>query len=544
MTYCLNPSCPKPINHPKAKNCKACGSKLLLRDRYHLVKGLGKGGFGATFLAADISLPGNPLCVIKQLRPNTENPQFLSMARQLFEREAKTLGKIGNHPQIPRLLDYFEDRKQFYLVQEFVKGNTLQQEVKKNGVFNETKAKQVLKEILIILKDIHSQKVIHRDIKPANIIRRELDQKLVLIDFGVVKNQVNTVAAGNSEQTALTAFAVGTPGFAPPEQLAMRPVYASDIYALGITCMYLMTGKAPKNMECDPITGEIDWFKNLKVSDHFVEMLSTMLEVAVRNRYKTADEALRVLDLDGHIDSLSDSMIGPSSGVTVSAHSSGNVRHSAFLSSKMARGNSRLSELNSSHRANPKTSRNQTLSGNTQRTSRSRNNSSRNSLAHKNSKTTALGKNKSTEPKKLTKLDRDTLLNSYANGRRDFGYKDVSSQDLEKANLSKANFKYSKLIRVNLQGAELNSSNFSYTDMRQANLRSAHLGRAYFVAANLEGVDLRGADLSFARFDNAKLKGVNLCGANLTSATITKDQLAQVKTNWTTILPSGKRGFW
>ena len=187
MSYCLNPSCPKPINHPKARKCKACGSKLLLRDRYHLVKGLGKGGFGATFLAADISLPGNPLCVIKQLRPNTDNPNFLSMARELFEREARTLGKIGNHPQIPRLLDYFEDRQQFYLVQEFVKGNNLQQEIRKNGVLDEEEVKQVLKEILTILKDIHNQKVIHRDIKPANIIRREIDGKLVLIDFGVVK---------------------------------------------------------------------------------------------------------------------------------------------------------------------------------------------------------------------------------------------------------------------------------------------------------------------------------------------------------------------
>ena len=543
MTYCLNPSCPKPINHPKAKNCKACGSKLLLRDRYHLVKGLGKGGFGATFLAADISLPGNPLCVIKQLRPNTDNPQFLSMARQLFEREAKTLGKIGNHPQIPRLLDYFENRQQFYLVQEFVKGNTLQQEVKKKGVFNETQAKQVLKEILIILKDIHAQKVIHRDIKPANIIRRELDQKLVLIDFGVVKNQVNTVAAGNSEQTALTAFAVGTPGFAPPEQLAMRPVYSSDIYALGITCMYLMTGKAPKNMECDPITGEIDWFKNLRVSDHFTEMLTTMLEVSVKNRYKTADEALGVLDLDGHIDSLADSMISSSSGLsTPSQHSSGS-RHSMF-SSKMSRVSSRLVEKNSLRKANPNSARNRPLSRGKEQVNSTRTNSSRRSFGNQSSQKTALGKGNSKEPKKLTKIDKEALLDAYANGRRDFRLKDLSLQNLEKVDLSKASFKQSKLIKTNFQGAELSSTNFSNTDTRQASFRNAHLGRAYFVAANLEGVDFRGADLSFTRFDNAKLKGANLCGANLTSATITKEQLAQAKTNWTTILPSGRRGFW
>ena len=552
MTYCLNPSCPKPINHPKAKVCRACGSKLLLRDRYHLVKGLGKGGFGATFLAADISLPGNPLCVIKQLRPNTENPQFLSMARQLFEREAKTLGKIGNHPQIPRLLDYFEDRKQFYLVQEFVKGNTLQQEVKKNGVFNEAQVRQVLQEILAILKDIHAQKVIHRDIKPANIIRREVDQKLVLIDFGVVKNQVNTVAAGNSEQTALTAFAVGTPGFAPPEQLAMRPVYASDVYALGVTCMYLMTGKAPKNMECDPITGEIDWFKNLEVSDHFVEMLSTMLEIAVKNRYKTADEVLQALDMGDHLDSLTDSMI-ISSTAGNSAHP--NFRHTAFSSQKTTRFNSRLGERNSAHRTNTNSYSNrnrlssrgsdwQSQHAKRDRTRTSRTQISRNSVANHSKRTNILGKGNSTEPKKPIKLDREALLNAYSSGRRDFGQKDVSRQDLQKVDLSEANFNQSKLIKVNLQGAKLKSTNFSETDMRQTNLRSANLCRAYFISANLEGADLRGADLSFARFDNANLKGVNLCGANLTNASISKEQLEQAKTNWTTVLPGGRRGFW
>lgn len=541
MTYCLNPSCPKPINHPKARKCQACGSNLRLRDRYHLVKGLGKGGFGKTFLAADTSLPGNPLCVIKQLRPNTDNPQFLSMARQLFEREAETLGKIGNHPQIPRLLDYFEDRKQFYLIQEFVKGNTLQQEVKKKGVFQEAKVKQVLREILVILKDIHNQKVIHRDIKPANIIRRELDQKLVLIDFGVVKNQVNTIAAGNSEQTAFTAFAVGTPGFAPPEQLAMRPVYASDIYALGITCMYLMTGKAPKNMECDPITGEIDWFKNVKVSDHLAEILSTMLEVAVKNRYKTADEALQVLDLDGHIDSLTDSMISSSFGTSVSSQG-----HSSFLSSQAARGSSRLARSSSSRQANSYTSRtrNRPSSGSMEGINRAKTNASRNSLANKSSRTTALGRSNDQKPTKLIKLDREALLSAYEQGRRDFRHKDISSQDLEKVDLSKANFKHSKLIRVNLEGAELASTNFSDTDARQTSFRSSQLSKAYFIDANLEGTDLRGADLSFARFDNAKLKGANFCGANLTSATITKEQLAQAKTNWTTILPNGRRGFW
>lgn len=541
MSYCLNPSCPKPVNHPKAKLCKACGSKLLLRDRYHLVKGLGKGGFGATFLAADLSLPGKPLCVIKQLRPNTDNPNFLSMARELFEREAKTLGRVGHHPQIPRLLDYFEAKQQFYLVQEFVKGNNLQQEVKKFGIFDEAKARQVMKEVLIILRDIHVQKVIHRDIKPANIIRREIDNKLVLIDFGVVKNQVNTIAAGNSNQTAFTAFAVGTPGFAPPEQLAMRPVYASDVYALGVTCMYLMTGKAPKNMDCDPITGEIDWFKYIKVSDTFAEILTTMLEVSVKNRFKTAEEALQALDLENHVDSLSESMLSypnttnnpPSSGHRRSGSSS---RRTMF--SVPGQPDNRASRRASSRSYKTTVHGNSSNSRYQPRTSR---NVSRKTLIGRGSTQFT---NQPVEPQKPVKIDAEAILKDYSTGRRDFGLKDMSMQSLPKADLSATKFHDSRLIKVDLQGADLNSNNFHNCDMRQAMLRNANLNRAIFSSVNLEGSDLRGADLSHAHFKNTQLKGVNLCGANLSHTNLTKEQLAEVKTNWLTILPNGRRGFW
>ena len=535
MSYCLNPSCPKPVNHPKAKKCKACGAKLLLHDRYHLVKGIGKGGFGATFLAADLSLPGNPLCVIKQLKPNTDNPNFLAMARQLFEREAKTLGKVGNHPQIPRLLDYFEDREQFYLIQEFVKGNNLQQEVKKKGVLNEEQAKQVLKESLIILRDIHAQKVIHRDIKPANIIRREIDNKLVLIDFGVVKNQVNTIAAGGG-QTALTAFAVGTPGFAPPEQLAMRPVYASDVYALGVTCMYLMSGKAPKNMDCDPLTGDIEWLKYANVSEEFGEILLTMLEVAVKNRYKTAEEALQALDLSTHIDNLAESMVG---GLMSSGSDSRMVasssRKSAYTSGNRnsSTSRSRSGGRNSSSSSSRSNSNSRTRMGNTRN---SRNTSSRSNQTN--------SVERANEPRKPVKLNGKALLSSYSGGRRDFAQKDISLQDLQDANLSGVNFHHSRMIKINLQGADLSSTDFTGCDLRQASLRNANLGRSYLSSANLEGADLRGADLSYAQFKDTKLKGANLCGANLGNSTITEEQLAQAKTNWSTVLPNGRRGFW
>lgn len=529
MSYCLNPSCPKPINHPKARLCKACGSKLLLQDRYHLVKGLGKGGFGATFLAADISLPGNPLCVIKQLRPNTDNPNFLSMARELFEREAKTLGRVGNHPQIPRLLDYFEAKEQFYLVQEFVKGNNLQQEVKKNGVLDENQAKQVLQEVLVILRDIHAQKVIHRDIKPANIIRREIDNKLVLIDFGVVKNQVNTIAAANGNQTAFTAFAVGTPGFAPPEQLAMRPVYASDVYALGVTCMYLMTGKAPKNMDCDPITGDIDWFKYVDISESFEQIMSKMLEVAVKNRYKTAEEALNALDMENHVDSLSESMIN-----YPTEESLGNSRSRKSNFSSSGR-NNRFT----SRQTNTRTSSSSSLSGN-----RGSSRQPRNSLRGVASNPQKTSANRAREIQKPIKLDSESLVKAYEQGRRDFTMKDLAMQDLQKANLAESIFRNSRLIKVNFQNADLTACNFTGCDVRQAMLRNADLNRAVFSFSNLEGADCRGADLSNAIFKNTKIKGVNFCGANLTNTDLTTEQLASAKTNWMTILPNGKRGLW
>ena len=145
--------------------------------------------------------------------------------------------------------------------------------------------------------------------RSANLIRRQTDRKLVLIDFGAVKNQVNTVIANSNSQTAFTNFAVGTQGFAPPEQMAMRPVYASDIYAVGVTCLYLLTGSSPKDMEVDVNTGELLWQKLVKVSPQFAKVLKTMLEVSVRHRYKSAQEVMDALDMTAYADSLAQSLI-------------------------------------------------------------------------------------------------------------------------------------------------------------------------------------------------------------------------------------------
>jgi len=543
MSYCLNPACPHPENLTHTELCQACGSKLLLRDRYRVVQSLGQGGFGATFLANDESLPGNPYCVIKQLRPVVSSPHVLQMARELFRREAKTLGKIGNHPQVPRLLDYFEASQEFYLVQEFISGSTLQQEVKQCGPFSEAGVKQFLSEVLPMMQYVHAQQVIHRDIKPANLIRRSQDKKLVLIDFGAVKDQVSPIRAGATEQTALTAYAIGTPGYAPPEQMAMRPVYASDIYALGVTCVYLLTGKSPKDLDYDSTTGEVLWREQVHVSDHFATVLKKMLEVSVRHRYQTAGEVLRALDLEPYLDSLAQNMSKPVRASRADGLANGtpsdDLSGSLFPSSPSAR---MAAAIRARQSKSGMDSSGLPLSGGNRRVV-TKKPVSMTSIENSKGGGANTGNTGGT-PSGTPKLSVDELLSAYAKGKRDFTSRDLSSLSLAKVTLAGANFHQSKLHKVNLQGANLFNSDFGRASLSQALLKNANLARAYLSHADLQGADLRGADLSYAYLSNANLRGANLCGADLTGAKLADDQLAMAKTNWATVHPSGKRGFW
>ncbi|MBW4573419.1 MAG: pentapeptide repeat-containing protein [Tolypothrix carrinoi HA7290-LM1] len=538
MSYCLNPICPNPENLAYSQRCQSCGSRLLLRDRYRVLKPLGQGGFGATFLAQDEALPGEPSCVIKQLRPSGTAPHILQMARELFEREAKTLGKIGNHPQVPRLLDYFEDHEQFYLVQEYISGATLQQEVKRDGVLSEAGIKQFLSEMLPLLQYIHERKVIHRDIKPANLIRRDQDARLVLIDFGAVKNQVSQVT-NQSEQTALTAYAIGTPGFAPPEQMAMRPVYASDIYALGVTCIYLLTGKSPRDLDYNPTTGEMMWEQLVQVSAHLTQVLRKMLEVSVRNRYQSAEEVLRALEMEPYLESLAQSMVAQSSAsvkertsLTRNHLEDSGVYYSNPSSASSSAGVQQVAAAIRARRAKAAEQAALQAPGIQKgvMTTKSTTLASSNSTSHQNTKVSR-------------KLDTQGLLTAYVKGRRDFAQHNLNLLNLQGADLSGTNFHSSQLEKINLQGANLHNSDFGRSSLNRANLRDANLSKAYFSHADLEAADLRGADLSYAYLNNANLRGANLCGANLTGAKISEEQLALAKTNWMTVRPNGKRGL-
>jgi serine/threonine protein kinase len=203
----------------------------IIGGRYKIVKVLGAGGFSETYIAEDNQRPGNPLCVVKQLRPAKNDPKHLQLARRLFQLEAETLEKLGKHNQIPQLFAYFEE-EEFYLVQELIVGHPLSYELHQGKPIPEAAVIQILQDLLQTLKFVHSYNVIHRDIKPSNIIRRHSDGKLVLIDFGAVK-ELSAQLLEHDEQTGYT-IGIGTQGYAPSEQCAGRVRFNSDIYAVGM----------------------------------------------------------------------------------------------------------------------------------------------------------------------------------------------------------------------------------------------------------------------------------------------------------------------
>ncbi|NET70009.1 MAG: CHASE2 domain-containing protein [Sphaerospermopsis sp. SIO1G2] len=237
----------------------------ILGGRYKIIKVLGAGGFGETYIAEDIQLPEHPECVVKQLKPATSKPENLVLARRLFSSEAKTLEKLGIHSQIPQLLAYFEEEEEFYLVQEYILGHDLSQELGAGIYLPESAVIEILKDILQVLRFIHDNGVIHRDIKPGNIIRRHSDRKLVLIDFGAVK-EMNTHIMDNLESTAFT-IGIGTKGYAPSEQCFGSPKYNSDIYALGMIVIKALTGISPHELKRVSYDEEVQWMEQATVSE-------------------------------------------------------------------------------------------------------------------------------------------------------------------------------------------------------------------------------------------------------------------------------------
>ena len=304
MTQCLNPDCLKP-NPPETIFCQSCGEKLVLAERYRAIKIIGQGGFGRTFQAVDEYKPSKPFCVIKQFFPQAQGTKTLEKAAELFAQEAQRLDSLGRHPQIPELFAYFTQDNRQYLVQEFIDGQNLQQELEESGAFDESQILELLKSLLPVLEFIHYQQVIHRDIKPENIIRRKNNnqfypmrapvrassspENIILVDFGAAKYATMT-ALGR------TGTVIGSAGYVAPEQAAGKVTFASDIYSLGLTCIHLLTEVEPFDL-FDVSESDWVWRDYLKssVSDEIGEILDKMIVGATKKRFKNAGEIFSLI---------------------------------------------------------------------------------------------------------------------------------------------------------------------------------------------------------------------------------------------------------
>jgi serine/threonine protein kinase len=304
MLTCQNPNCTNPFNHSNNKFCISCGSSNLnniFRNRYRVLKVLGEGGFGKTYEAQDIEKLDAP-CVIKQFLPQVQGTAAMQKAATMFREEAKRLYELGeNHSQIPRLIAYFEQGNNLYLVQEFISGNTLLTELYSQA-FDESKIRELLNDLLPILKFIHEQNIIHRDIKPENIIRRRADGKLVLIDFGGAKQVTQTTLARQGT-------GIYTIGYAPLEQMQGYACPASDLYALGVTCIRLLTQQLPSQDNYGNISDSLydamnaKWLwreqaklKKIEISPELGRILDKLIQHFVGERYQRVEDVLQDLN--------------------------------------------------------------------------------------------------------------------------------------------------------------------------------------------------------------------------------------------------------
>ena len=300
ILYCLNPECSHPQNPTHYSYCQGCGGNLSqtsqsysFHSRYLIVGVLGEGAFGRTYQAKDLNFNRKPR-VIKKFIAQMQGAA-LEKSKELFQREAEKLDEL-KHEQIPTVYDYFSQGNSLYLVQEFIEGETLLQEYQREGRFSEQKIREILQQLLPVLVYLHSKGLIHRDIKPDNLMRRRSDGKLMLIDFGGIKEQTSQMGTG-----------LCTPGYAVYEHIMGRAVAASDLYSLAATCVRLLTGCFPQSNSnlVDPVY-DVDqrrwlWQSVLKsqkrsISDFLANLLNKMLEDKSSQRYQSASEVLTLLN--------------------------------------------------------------------------------------------------------------------------------------------------------------------------------------------------------------------------------------------------------
>jgi serine/threonine protein kinase len=270
----------------------------LLTGRYLVLKKLGVGGFSETYLARDKYLPHHPLCVVKWLKLSPNSTISQETSQRLFEMEARVLDQLGqHHDQIPTLFAYCQEQDQVYQIQEYIEGENLGSWITQKRCLGSEAAIALLSGVLLVLDFIHSHHVIHRDIKPSNLIQRSRDGKAVLIDFGAACLPSDTKCRTQADDEAL--FAIGTPGYMPDEQLEGISQFNSDLYALGMSVIHLLTGVNPKQFQPDPISGELDWQTSLSqsIDTKLIAILDQMVRINPRDRYQHASEVLSALEV-------------------------------------------------------------------------------------------------------------------------------------------------------------------------------------------------------------------------------------------------------
>jgi len=266
-----------------------------LRLRYEIIKQIGEGGFADTYLARDHDIPTTPDCVVKRLKQ--QDPRISGVAVKMFDEEAQKLHELGQHSQIPELKAHFKENDSFFLVQQYINGHDLRNEIIPGRPWNERETIKLLIDILEVLSFVHQKNLIHRDLKPANIMRRQEDGNIVLIDFGSVK-QVNGLAYNSSTGLTSLTVAIGTPGYMPAEQANGRPKLASDVYAVGIIALEALTGLHPQAIPKDDQTDELLWRNpRLSISNELGRIIDKMVVSYSPNRYKNAMEVLKDLKI-------------------------------------------------------------------------------------------------------------------------------------------------------------------------------------------------------------------------------------------------------
>ena len=294
-------------NYKEARSVKLFVKKIMMLnsgetigENYKIVCSLKRGGFSQTYKAKNTTKPDNPLCVVKEMKPPIDaSPRFIEDLKARFKREAEALKILGSHSQIPQLYSYWQERGRFYLVQEYIPGHDLRQELNRGKRIEEKKVIKLLIDILYVLEFVHQGGYIHRDIKPSNIIRRETDEKIFLIDFGAVK-KVEYLSRSIAQDNNKTKV-IGTENYMSPETQAGNPKFSSDIYAVGIIGIQALTGLHPKDFPTDPRTGEIIWrfatYEQLvaPVSLELETILNKMVRYHFKDRYQSVNEVIEAL---------------------------------------------------------------------------------------------------------------------------------------------------------------------------------------------------------------------------------------------------------